>query len=291
VDGFADSLGAASKVWYTATDSQIETSTSEGPMWHRYSFDGYGETSSGADYTGSGTGSPWPVLSGERGEYDIADGNLSGAKSMLSTMAGAANSGYQISEQVWAGPNGTGGFTTGKPDNSSTPLMWAMAQFVRLAADISAGGVTETPSIVSPCLTSGSCPAAGTVKETVTVTVPVSTDASTHTVYLDGNLSALGYGAADWASDGIPMTRVSATQWTATVHRLRRRGHPAVLQVHPGQQLVDRGGDRLLRLRRQPVHDGERRHGQRHGRGLGRVRWVPARREIQRSVRQKIRLL
>ena len=27
-------------------------STPEGPIWHRYNFDGYGETSSGGDYTG-----------------------------------------------------------------------------------------------------------------------------------------------------------------------------------------------------------------------------------------------
>lgn len=202
----------------TATDSQIKVTTPEGPMWHRYSFDGYGETSSGGDYTGAGTGNPWPVLSGERGEYDVANGDLSGAQSLLQTMAGAANSGYQIPEQVWAGTNGTGGFTTGKPDNSSTPLMWAMAQFVRLALDISAGKTTETPPIVSPCVSSGSCPAAGTVKETVTVTVPSGTDAAANTVYLDGNLSALGYGASDWASNGVPMTRVSPTQWTATVY-------------------------------------------------------------------------
>jgi glucoamylase len=199
-------------------DSEIEASTPEGPMWHRYSFDGYGETSSGGDYTGSGTGNPWPVLTGERGEYDIADGNSSGAQSMLATMAGAANSGYQISEQVWDGSNGTGGFTTGKPDNSSTPLMWAMAQYVRLAVDISAGKDVDTPSVVTDCIQDNSCPATGAVKETVNVTVPVNTDAVAGTVYLDGNLSALGYGASDWASDGIPMTRVSSDEWTATVY-------------------------------------------------------------------------
>jgi glucan 1,4-alpha-glucosidase len=122
----------------SVVDSELSTSTPEGLIWHRYSFDGYGETSSGGDFTGSGggVGNPWPVLSGERGEYDVADGNLTGAQSMLSTMAGAANSGYQISEQVWGGSTGTGGFTFGQADNSSTPLMWAMAQYVRLAIDI-----------------------------------------------------------------------------------------------------------------------------------------------------------
>ncbi len=177
-------------------DSQLKVTTPEGPIWHRYDFDGYGETSSGGDYTGSGTGNPWPVLTGERGEYDVADGNLSGAQSLLATMAGAANAGYQIPEQVWGGSTGTGGFTFGQPDNSSTPLMWAMAQYVRLAIDISAGQDTDTPSVVTQCVQHGSCPVSGSVKETVNVTVPVNTDASGDTVYLAGNLSAL----EAWAS-------------------------------------------------------------------------------------------
>jgi glucoamylase len=158
--------------------SQLEVSTPEGPIWHRYSFDGYGETSSGGDYTAAGVGNPWPVLSGERGEYDVADGHTSGAQSMLQTMAGAANSGYQIPEQVWGGSSGTGGFTFGQPDNSSTPLMWAMAQYARLAIDISAGSDVDTPAVVTNCLQKGSCPVSGPVKKTVNVTVPVSTDAS-----------------------------------------------------------------------------------------------------------------
>jgi glucoamylase len=202
----------------SVVDSQIEVSTPEGPIWHRYSFDGYGETASGGDYTASGVGNPWPVLSGERGEYDVADGNLSGAQSLLQTMAGAANGGYQIPEQVWGGSTGTGGFTFGQPDNSSTPLMWAMAQYARLAIDISAGTDVDTPAVVTNCLRNSSCPVSGSVKETVNVTVPVNTDAAGDTVYLDGNLSALGLGQPDWAANGIPMTRVSATKWTATVN-------------------------------------------------------------------------
>ncbi|MGO9218632.1 MAG: glycoside hydrolase family 15 protein [Streptosporangiaceae bacterium] len=201
----------------SVVDSELKVTTPEGPVWQRYDFDGYGETSSGGDYTGAGVGNPWPVLTGERGEYDVADGNLSGAQSMLATMAGAANSGYQIPEQVWGGSTGTGGFTFGQPDNSSTPLMWAMAQYVRLAIDISAGHDVDTPAIVTQCVQQGTCPVTGSVKETVNVTVPVNTDASGDTVYLAGNLSALGLGQSDWAANGVPMTRVSADKWTATI--------------------------------------------------------------------------
>jgi len=58
---------------------------------------------------------------------------------------------------------------------------------------------------------------AASVAETVNVTVPVSTGSSGDTDYLAGNLSALGLGQPDWTANGIPMTRVSATRWTATV--------------------------------------------------------------------------
>ncbi len=201
----------------SVVDSELQVSTPEGPIWHRYTFDGYGETASGDDYTGSGVGNPWPVLTGERGEYDVAAGNLGGAQSMLQTMAGAANAGGQIPEQVWGGSTGTGGFTFGQPDNSSTPLMWAMAQFVRLAIDISAGHDVDTPSAVTQCVQDGTCPVSGSVKETVNVTVPSGTDATGDQVYLAGNLSTLGLGQSDWAPNGIPMTRLNATTWTTTV--------------------------------------------------------------------------
>ena len=290
-----------------AVDATIRTNISGvGSYFNRYNHDGYGETSSGGDYTGAGVGRPWPVLSGERGEYDVQVGNTADAASMLGSMANAANAGYQISEQIWLTASANG-FTQGQPDNSSTPLMWAMAQYARLAVDISAGKTVETPAVV--CQRYGTC---GTASETVvvtspgtqstvvgtavslpvsasdsagkaltysatglpaglsissagvisgtpttagsstvtvtaasgtasgsvsftwnvtsggggggggtteklTVTVPVNTDASGQTVYLAGNLSVLGNGQADWASNGVAMTRVDATHWTATI--------------------------------------------------------------------------
>jgi alpha-amylase len=52
--------------------------------------------------------------------------------------------------------------------------------------------------------------------ETVTVTVPSSTPSGS-TVYLAGTLSALGLGASDWEPNGIAMTPLSSTEWTATI--------------------------------------------------------------------------
>jgi glucoamylase len=197
------------------TDAELGVSMDGGLIDHRYDFDGYGETSSGADYTGSGTANVWPVLTGERGEYDVAAGDLTGANTALQTMANAASN-DQISEQVWDGTTGTNGFTFGKPDDSANPLMWAMAQYVRLAVDISAGKLVEQPAAV--CTTfdcTGST--SGDVKETVNVTVPVNTAVSGDTVYLDGGLSSLGTGEEDWSATGIAMTKIDDTHYTVTV--------------------------------------------------------------------------
>ena len=51
-----------------------------GPIWHRFTFDGYGETATGADWDIFPTaarqtlGRAWPLLTGERGEYELLAG-------------------------------------------------------------------------------------------------------------------------------------------------------------------------------------------------------------------------
>jgi len=80
------------------------------------------------------------------------------------------------------------------------------------------GGAQQASGSAGNCQLQGSCPVAEPVHETVNVTVPVNTYASADTVYLAGNLSALGLGQSDWAPGGIPMTQVSADEWTATVY-------------------------------------------------------------------------
>lgn len=129
-------------------DSTIWVATPDGDMWHRYNHDGYGETADGQPYTGAGIGRLWPVLTGERGEYALAAGQISAAKDYLATMAGSANAGFLIAEQVWDRPN-EHGFVFGEGTGSATPLAWSMAQFVRLAVSIDAGHNVETPSVVA----------------------------------------------------------------------------------------------------------------------------------------------
>jgi len=103
-----------------AVDQSIKVSTPSGDMWHRYTFDGYGETATGAPWTGVGIGRPWPLLSGERGEYVLANGG--NALSYLQSMANSANDGYMIPEQVWDLADPTSyGHVFGKGTGSAAP--------------------------------------------------------------------------------------------------------------------------------------------------------------------------
>jgi glucoamylase len=136
-------------------DRTLRVMTPSGPMWHRYTDDGYGETATGKPWVIQGTGTPktfgrlWPLLTGERGEYAIATGHA--AAPYLATMASAAGPGYLLPEQVWDGrpPTGSAGHKLGTPTDSASPLLWTHAQFIRLAWDAAYGTIREQPSIVA----------------------------------------------------------------------------------------------------------------------------------------------
>jgi glucoamylase len=141
----------------TLVDQYLGYSTPNGPFWHRASFDGYGEEADGSQWqptpTGSGIthGRGWPLLTGERGEYQLAAG--SDAQNYLDTMARSAdNTSWLLPEQVWdhQPPAGTGpDFQPGEPTFSATPLAWTHAQFIRLAWSIDNGAPIETPQQVA----------------------------------------------------------------------------------------------------------------------------------------------
>ena len=109
------------------TDASLAQDTPSGRMWHRYTHDGYGEKADGSPWDGTGIGRLWPLLSGERGEYVLANGR--DPMSYLQTMHNSANDGYMIPEQAWDQPDSTTfGHTFGKGTGSAAPLAWAMAQ-------------------------------------------------------------------------------------------------------------------------------------------------------------------
>ena len=148
-----------------------------------------------------------------RDEYEMATALLAAGDSTDALAALNYIFGYEVEsngavkQNTWL--NGTAVFGSLQMDEVADPII--------LAYQLGATGSSDWAAVVTSCLQESTCPVSGSVKETVNVTVPVNTDASGDTVYLDGNLSALGLGQPDWAAAGIPMTRVSATQWTATI--------------------------------------------------------------------------
>ena len=94
-----------------------------------------------------GIGRLWTLLTGERGEYELASGRKDKAQQMLDAMVGFSNDGRMIPEQVWDRSGGR--FSSGSGTGSATPLAWSMAQFIRLAVNIQSGRNLETPQIVA----------------------------------------------------------------------------------------------------------------------------------------------
>jgi glucoamylase len=91
-------------------DRHLEVPTPNGSFWHRFDFDGYGETRDGGPWviTNPGdnltVGRAWPIFAGERGEYELAAGHRAPADGRLDTMARSGNQSLLLPEQVWGRP-------------------------------------------------------------------------------------------------------------------------------------------------------------------------------------------
>ena len=252
-------------------DKTIERQTNSGPGWYRYgtslpgSEDGYGDcwtpdptscTVDGAPWPSEGnnvgSGHLWPVLSGERAEYDIASRHGSSARTLLTAMQNMTSGQGLEPEQAWEDPNlpaspfGTDpqiasiGFTNGKPAGSASPLTWAQATVARLTIDLGAGHNVETPDIVSDryvahgmpgtlplAITS---PAPGSIITTQSITVTgttaphalVDAEAQTSAGGAAASASTTADGSGNWslsltpATFGSPTITVSATKGNST---------------------------------------------------------------------------
>ncbi len=161
-------------------DQVIKVNTPNGEGFYRYNYDGYGEMDDGrrwnwdGKYTGKGR--LWALLSGERGQFHLAEYNYyqtekqfrsrttrgeylysakEQAKKHLDSMLNFANEGLMIPEQVWDSPKVpkadsqfSPNLKFGEGTGSATPLAWSMAQFIRLAVNLQEGRNTDTPDIV-----------------------------------------------------------------------------------------------------------------------------------------------
>lgn len=112
-------------------DRLLRVETPFGPCWHRYNHDGYGQRPDGGPYEGWGTGRAWPLLTGERGHYELAAGRP--VQPFIHAMERFASNFGLLPEQVWDEPDRPGQrLFLGKPTGAAMPLNWAHAEYVKL---------------------------------------------------------------------------------------------------------------------------------------------------------------
>jgi glucoamylase len=112
-------------------DHVLKRDLPQGPCWRRYNHDGYGQKNDGSAFDGTGVGRSWPILTGERGHYELAAGR--DPKPFISALENFANEGGMISEQLWDAEDSTVcSMKRGQPTGAAMPLCWSHAEYVSL---------------------------------------------------------------------------------------------------------------------------------------------------------------
>ncbi len=128
-------------------DAVLKVDTPNGPCWHRYNDDGYGEHDDGSGYDGTGRGRAWPLLTGERGHYEVARGG--DALPYILAMSRMASAGGMLPEQVWDTDSIPAvGLAPGHATGAAMPLAWTHAEFVKLATSHALGRPFDRPEAV-----------------------------------------------------------------------------------------------------------------------------------------------
>jgi glucoamylase len=127
-------------------DAVLKVEMPQGPLWHRYNDDGYGEHEDGSAFDGTGIGRAWPLLTGERAHYELAAGRKDEAERLRRTLECSADPGGMISEQTWDAPDiPDRELFFGRPSGSARPLVWAHAEYVKLVRSLRDGRVFDQP--------------------------------------------------------------------------------------------------------------------------------------------------
>jgi glucoamylase len=128
-------------------DAVLKVDTPFGPCWRRYNHDGYGNRPDGGPFQGWGKGRAWPLLTGERGHYELAAGR--DVKLYIRAMEGFASKGGMLPEQVCDEAYPSHGLCLGRPSGSAMPLMWAHAEYIKLLRSVADGDVFDRIHIVA----------------------------------------------------------------------------------------------------------------------------------------------
>jgi glucoamylase len=112
-------------------DRVLKQELPQGPCWRRYNHDGYGQKNDGSAYDGTGVGRSWPILTGERGHYELAAGR--DPLPFIKALEEFANAGGLLSEQLWDVDDlPDGGMKCGQPTGAAMPLCWSHAEYISL---------------------------------------------------------------------------------------------------------------------------------------------------------------
>jgi glucoamylase len=112
-------------------DAFLKVDTPFGPCWHRYNHDGYGQRPDGGAFINHGKGRAWPLLTGERGHYELAAGR--DVQPFIQAMEAFAENTGLLPEQIWDEPDMPDAqLYLGKPTGSAMPLAWAHAEYITL---------------------------------------------------------------------------------------------------------------------------------------------------------------
>ena len=123
-------------------DRVLKVDTPFGPVWRRYNHDGYGDREDGGPFGDWGQGRAWPLLTGERGHYELASGRSPAP--YLRTLEGLATPTGLLPEQVWDEEDRPGlHLELGRPTESATPLAWAHAEYITLLRSATDGAVFD----------------------------------------------------------------------------------------------------------------------------------------------------
>jgi glucoamylase len=112
-------------------DEVLRVETPFGPTFHRYNGDRYGQRDDGGPFHGWGVGRGWPLLTGERGHYELAAGR--DTRPYLRALERFATPTGLLPEQVWDTASlPSAHLSLGRPTGGAMPLAWAHAEYLKL---------------------------------------------------------------------------------------------------------------------------------------------------------------
>lgn len=142
-------------------DATLKVDTPCGPCWHRYNHDGYGQREDGGPFLNEGTflsggkGRVWPLLTGERGHYELAAGH--DVKPYIQAIEAFASDTGLLPEQTWGKSDcPKSDLYFGRPTGSAMPLAWAHAEYITLLRSHRDGQVFDwIPEVAERYLSDG----------------------------------------------------------------------------------------------------------------------------------------